>query len=351
MPGKKTKKLHQEKGEPLKYLLRVNLQAGPVALSKGVLSNFALGLYHWLSPAPMGIFLQLSADTLTTLFAMMQRAQGPQKQYVSVYNVPYANREKEAGNRRMWSDPVKVKHWAERLDTDTHIFFQESKFQDWSAYGAIQSVGRREALKGPAIPDLTRPTISITQDDFLALGMGCPSAEITVKYLVSRHLLPDPPSRTPEEYEATGYRLVEDILPGDLVDRLCVLPLEGEENWEDILLQGHNQGGGRQQTAPGAVDKWLPSDIKWRLLRILADLFPVLDDLVNREPRLVERMDAPPPPPGGATNGRTAISCLRCGVPRTRGWFSYPCRMYPQKDLCKLHRGRAMATTRPTRGM
>ena len=73
-------KLQQEKGEPLKYLLSVNLQAGSVALSKGVLSNFALGLYHWLSPAPMGIFLQLSADTLTALFAMMQRAQGPQRQ-------------------------------------------------------------------------------------------------------------------------------------------------------------------------------------------------------------------------------------------------------------------------------
>ena len=27
------------------------------------------------------------------------------------------------------------------------------------------------------------------------------------------------------------------------------------------------------------------------------------------------------------------ISCLRCGVPRTRGWFSYPCRMIPQKSL------------------
>ena len=91
-------KLQQEKGEPLKCLLRVNLQAGPVALSKGVLSNFALGLYHWFSPAPMGKFLQLSADTLTALFAMMQRAQGPQKQYVSVYNVPDADGEKEAGN-------------------------------------------------------------------------------------------------------------------------------------------------------------------------------------------------------------------------------------------------------------
>ena len=39
-------KLQQEKAEPLKYFLRVNLQARPVALSKGVLSNFALGLYH-----------------------------------------------------------------------------------------------------------------------------------------------------------------------------------------------------------------------------------------------------------------------------------------------------------------
>ena len=122
-------KLHQEKGEPLKYLLRVNLQAGPVALSKGVLSNFALGLYHWLSPTPMGIFLQLSADTLTALFAMMQRVQGPQKQYVSVYNVPDADREKEAvdGNRRMRSDPVKVKHLiGKSASIRTHTFFSGS---------------------------------------------------------------------------------------------------------------------------------------------------------------------------------------------------------------------------------
>ena len=115
--------LQHENGEPLSYLLRVNLLAGPVALSKGVLSNFALGLYHWLSPAPTGIILQLSVETLSALFAMMQRAQGPQRQYVSVYHVPDADREKEDGNRRMWSDPVKVKHWEERLNTDTHIFF------------------------------------------------------------------------------------------------------------------------------------------------------------------------------------------------------------------------------------
>ena len=209
-------------------------------------------------------------------------------------------------------------------------------------------MGRREALKGPAIPDLTQPTISVAQDVFFMLGMGCPSPDIAVKYPVPRHPLPDSPSRTPEEYEATGYRLVEAILPGDLVDQLCAVHSEGEENWEDILLQGHNQGGGRRQTALGTMDKWLPSDIKWRLLRILGDLFPVLDDLVDREPRLVERMDDPP---GGATNGCTAISCLRCRVPRTRGWLSYPCRMIPRKSPCKLHRGRAMATTRPTRGM
>ena len=42
------------------------------------------------------------------------------------------------------------------------------------------------------------------------------------------------------------------------------------------------------------MNKWLPSEIKWRLLRILADLFPVLDDLEDKEPWLVERMEAPP---------------------------------------------------------
>ena len=104
-------KLQHEKGDPLKYLLRVNLQAGRVPLTNGVLSSFALGLYQWLSPAPMGIILQPSAQTLTALFAMMQRVQGPQRQFVSVYNSPDVDREKEAGNRRMWSDLLKVKHW------------------------------------------------------------------------------------------------------------------------------------------------------------------------------------------------------------------------------------------------
>ena len=117
--------------------------------------------------------------------------------------------------------------------------------------------------------------------------------------------------------------------------------MEGEKNWEDILLRGHNQGGGRRQTALGTVDKWLPSDIKWRLQRILRDHFPVLDDLVDREPRWWNGWT---PPPGGATNGRTASSCLCCGLPRTQGWFSYPCRMIPLKNPCKLDRGQAMAT-------
>ena len=186
---------------------------------------------------------------------MMQRVQGPQRQFVSVYNVPDVDREKEAGNRRMWSNAVQVKHWEERVDTDT----RDSKFQDWSAYGAIQSVGRRKTLKGPAIPNWTHPTFFVMQDTFFALGMGCPSPDIAPNYPVSRHPLPDPPSGTPEEYEAIGYRLVEDILPGDLVDELCAVHLEGDENWEDSPLQGHNQGGWRRQTAPGTVNKWLPS--------------------------------------------------------------------------------------------
>ena len=79
---------------------------------------------------------------------------------------------------------------------------------------------------------------------------------------MSRQPLPDPPSRSPEEYEATGYRWVEDILPADVLDKLCALDSEGEENWKDILLRGHNQGGGRRQTAPGTLDKWLPPALK-----------------------------------------------------------------------------------------
>ena len=38
------------------------------------------------------------------------------------------------------------------------------------------------------------------------------------------------------------------------------------------------------------MNKWLPSEIKWRSPRILADLFPVLDDVADRESRLVDGM-------------------------------------------------------------
>ena len=95
---------------------------------------------------------------------------------MSVYHVPDADWEKEAGRRRMWSDLVKVNHSEEHLDTDTHIFCRESKFPDWSAYGAIQSV---------------------TQEAFFALGMGCLSPDITVKYPVSRHPCRIRPLRPP----------------------------------------------------------------------------------------------------------------------------------------------------------
>ena len=79
---------------------------------------------------------------------MMQRVQGPHRQYVSVYNVPDADREKEAGNRWMWSDPVKVKHWEERLDTDTHIFFRGmQRSRAWCGtppiLGVVNMVGTR----------------------------------------------------------------------------------------------------------------------------------------------------------------------------------------------------------------
>ena len=123
-------KLVQDNGEALRYLLRVNMQAGQVALAKGVWSNFALGLYHWLSPAPMGIMVQLRAETVTALFAMVQRAQGPQRQHVSVYHVADVDREKE--EQRMWSDPVKLKSCEEHLDTRYKLLASARKEKrDW----------------------------------------------------------------------------------------------------------------------------------------------------------------------------------------------------------------------------
>ena len=172
-------------------------------------------------------------------------------------------------------------------------FFRESEFLDWWAYGPTQSVGRRETLKGLAVPDLTQPTLFVTQDTFFALGMGCASPYMEVKVPVSRQPLLDPPSMSLEEYEATRYRLLKDVLIADLVDALVALDLEGEEKWEDILLRGDNQGAGRRQTARGTLDKWLPPVLRMRLLHILADLFALLTNLEDREPRLVEWKEAP----------------------------------------------------------
>ena len=96
------------------------------------------------------------------------------------------------------------------------------------------------------------------------------------------------------------------------------------------------------------MNKWLPSESKWRLLRILADLFPVLDDLEDREPRLVERMDAPPRR-GYQWPHRDFMLTLR-GAADTRVVFVSLQDDPPEKSL-RLYWGRAMATTRPTRGM
>ena len=130
----------------------------------------------------MGIVRQLRVETSMALSAMMQSAPGPKKQYVPVYHVPDKDREKEAGHGRMWSHPVKVKLWEEHLHTDAHIFFRQCKVLDWSAYGPIQSVGRREALKRPAIPDVTQSTDFVTQETFFALGMGCTSHPTLPRY-------------------------------------------------------------------------------------------------------------------------------------------------------------------------
>ena len=138
-----------------------------------------------------------------------------------------------------------------------------------------------------------------------------------MKYLVFRHPLPDPPSRSPEEYEATGYRLMGDILPSDLVDELCALQLDGDENSANILLHARNQGDGRQPNDPGKVNKWLPPEIKWRLIRILANVSPSLDDLVDTEPLgvLLEGVRRNPPLLGTARTAMcTRLQCLKVTV-------------------------------------
>ena len=85
-------------------------------MTKGVLSNFALGLYHWLNPAPMGIILQLCVDRDVT----------------------------------------------------------------------IQSVGRCEVLKGPAVPDLTHPTFFVTQDALFAWdGLSVAKHRAQIPYIAA----------------------------------------------------------------------------------------------------------------------------------------------------------------------
>ena len=153
-------------------------------------------------------------------------------------------------------------------------------------------MGRRVALRGPAIHDLTQSTVFVQHDTFFALGVGLPSQDIAVKYPVSptQHPLPDAPSRSPKEYEATGYRLFKDLLLTDVVDALCALDLKGGELGGNSP-SGPQPRGGRRQMAPGTLDKWHPLALRWRLLHILADLFhlfPVLRDLEDKEPRLVE---------------------------------------------------------------
>ena len=61
----------------------------------------------------------------------------------------------------------------------------------------------------------------------------------------------------------------------------------------------------------------------------------------------MEQSDAPPWQ-GYQWPHRDFMLTLR-GAADTR--FSYPCQMIPQRNPCKLHRGGAMATTRPTRGI
>ena len=65
--------------------------------------------------------------------------------------------------------------------------------------------GNFRALRGPRILDLTRATLFASKDSFCAIGMWCPSPNIAMGYLVSRHFLPDPPSKTADDYDAIGY--------------------------------------------------------------------------------------------------------------------------------------------------
>ena len=177
----------------------------------------------------MGIILQLSAETLTELFAMMQHDQGSQRQYVSVYHMPDVDREKKAGQGGMWLDPVKVKHWGEHLDTDRHFVF--SAVQVFGLVGLLSDSFRGSAqdLERAGHPNLTQPTIIVGRRGHS--GGHSPSG-------------PQPRWWVPAN-------------------------------------------------RPRNDEQGLPPEHKWRLLHILTDLFLVPDDLEDREPWLVERKDPP----------------------------------------------------------
>ena len=71
----------------------------------------------------MGIIVQLSEDRDVHGIVCDDATCPRPAQVISVYHVPDADRDAQASHRRMWSNPVKVKHWEEHLDMDTHIFF------------------------------------------------------------------------------------------------------------------------------------------------------------------------------------------------------------------------------------
>ena len=84
-------KVQKDRTLRLNFLFKVDSQARKVDLVKGVLSDFALGVYHWLSPPPMGIMLQLGAESLVALIATVKSAQGTRNEDASAYLLPHGD--------------------------------------------------------------------------------------------------------------------------------------------------------------------------------------------------------------------------------------------------------------------
>ena len=74
--SERLKERHEDRTLPFKLHLKDNPHARHVHLAKGVLRDFAQGLYHWLSRLPMGRMLQLDVEPLVALLATMKRAPG-----------------------------------------------------------------------------------------------------------------------------------------------------------------------------------------------------------------------------------------------------------------------------------